>query len=286
MNLLQKLKTLDQPTHNEQVLIEYMLNQPETFLEFRASELTQEVFVSLATLYRLLDKLGYNGLTQFKIDFAASYKKEHLNEPGRPIDVDYPINPTDSYREMSETLLDIYKRTGTETRLNFDYASFMRCVEMMDQATSVTIYTSSSNIYFARNFKFQMQEIGGFVEVPEDEFTQRIHAANSTQSSVALVVSYQGRSKILKDVMALLKENGAFVILISSKYENPLTAYADTVIYLASLENHYDKISSFSSRFSLLYIFDLLYSGIFSLHYQKNLTFKITNYQKINKDLK
>ena len=42
----------------------------------------------------------------------------------------------------------------------------------MKKAKQVDIYTSAGNIYFALNFKFQMQEIGVNVNVPIDEYQQ------------------------------------------------------------------------------------------------------------------
>ncbi|MFD2388722.1 MurR/RpiR family transcriptional regulator [Enterococcus rivorum] len=130
-----------------------------------------------------------------------------------------------------------------------------------------------------------MQEIGVLVNVPEEDYVQRLSAANSDKEHVAIVVSYGGRGQTTKEVVKILRDNEVDIVLITSMQENPLIKYAKHKLYLASAENHYNKVSSFSTRLSLLSVFDLLYSIYFNHDYEKNLQYKISNYQKMNKEL-
>lgn len=45
-----------------------------------------------------------------------------------------------------------------------------------------------------------MKEIGYPVNVPKDEYNQSLYAASATQDDVVIIISYQGRSKILHHV--------------------------------------------------------------------------------------
>ena len=45
--------------------------------------------------------------------------------------------------------------------------------------------------------------------------------------------------------------------------------------------NHYKKISSFSTRLSILYILDVLYTCYFKLDYQENIEKKLAYYNNI-----
>lgn len=284
MDVLSKLKTLANVTPNEQVLVQYILNHPEKFLLQKPQEVSDELFVSLATLYRLLEKLDYSGVTQFKVDLATTIKAKTTSSPA--VDVNYPIKQSDSYREIVDNLSDLYQQTSLETERMLDYQTLSLATEQIEKAHSTTVFTSSSNIYFAENFSFQMREIGYTVDVPKDEFTQSLHAANMTSNDVAIIVSYGGRSHNLHRIIKILRTNQVKIILITSTQSNPLSKEANLSLYLASIENHYHKVSSFSSRFSLLFLFDLLYSGIFTLNYERNRAYKTTNYQKINEELK
>ena len=91
----------------------------------------------------------------------------------------------------------------------------------MKKAQVIDVYTSAGNIYFAQNFQFQMQEIGVSINVPIDEYQQRLQAASSDNSHLAIIVSYSGRGIISDILFRILKERKTPIILISS-YNYPI----------------------------------------------------------------
>ena len=131
-----------------------------------------------------------------------------------------------------------------------------------------------------------MMEINAEVNVPEVDYMQNLCAANSDSTHYAIVISFGGRSVSFYNLMKILKENNVSILLITSTQGNSLCEYADDIIYMSSFENHYNKISSFSTRMTLLYILDTLYSIYFKKDYEKNISFKLNSYKKMNKELK
>lgn len=283
MNILTRISELKDLTSNEQILVDYLLAESEKVVKLRSNELATELFISVATIYRLINKLGLSGFADLKIQLISSLREKNEN---KSINYDYPIIETDTPFEVTQNLKGIYTNTVNEIINYFDQQVCIEIVERLKQAKIIDLYASSANIYFAENFMFQMQEIGVLVNVPLVGYAQELSAANSDQSHVAIVVSYGGRGKTTRDVVRILHENKIDIILITSLQDNPLTQYAQYKLYFASAENHYHKISSFSTRLSLLYLFDVLYSIYFNQDYEKNLEFKLGNYQKMNKELK
>ena len=141
----------------------------------------------------------------------------------------------------------------------------------MKKAKQIDVYTSAGNIFFAENFKFQMQEIGITINVPEEEYNQRLVASCSDENHLAIVISFGGRGLLVNKIIKTLKGNKTPILLISSTEDSPIKEYADYQLYLCSNENHYNKISSFSTRLSLLYILDILFACYFKTDYAKNL---------------
>ena len=66
-----------------------------------------------------------------------------------------------------------------------------------------------------------MQEIGVSINVPIDEYQQRLQAASSDNSHLAIIVSYSGRGIISDILFRILKERKTPIILISS-YNYPI----------------------------------------------------------------
>ncbi|MFQ7174264.1 MAG: hypothetical protein ACLRQF_20780 [Thomasclavelia ramosa] len=78
---------------------------------------------------------------------------------------------------------------------------------------------------------------------------------------------------IVDKIVKLLKEQYS-IILISSTTLKSLVSLCDYNLYLSPYENHYNKISSFSTRLSLLYLLDCIYTCYFKLDYDKMLNIK------------
>lgn len=64
-------------------------------------------------------------------------------------------------------------------------------------------------------------------------------------------------------------------ISITCMAENSISRLADVHLYLSSREMLHIKIGDFASTTSLKYLFDILYAGVFSYNYKKNLETKI-----------
>lgn len=282
MNLFLKLKNLDRLTTSEQALVTYILDFPEKVIHFSPKELAEHSFVSISTIYRLINKLDLDGLNDLKLALV-NYLNEHNSES--IIDIDYPISAEDNQYAMTKKLKTVYEQTIQSTIEMNNVEILSHDSLLLEQATHIDIYASSANIYFAQNFQFQMQEIGRRINVPIDDYMQNLSAANSTPDHLAIVVSYEGRGSSVKKIIDILNRNNSKILLITSANSPLLKEKVDGVFLFASLENHYNKISSFSTRMSLMYIFDRLYLSYFNQDYTKNLEYKLAHYQKMNPDL-
>ncbi len=283
MNILTNLTNLKKLTPNEKSLVTFLVEHPRETLELTPKELADKAYVSVATVYRLLTKANLTGFNELKIEIASSLRGDMIKVE---VDPNYPVLETDSEAAMLYRMSHLYQNTLDETVNIFDELSLKRSVALLSTAKVIDVYASSSNLYFAKNFQFQFQEIGKVIQVPEEDYMQRLSAANSNEEHVAIVVSYGGRGPTTQAVVELLKENNTPIILMTSTQDNPLAGVATEKLYLASTENHYNKISSFSTRFSLLMLFDLLYTAYFNQQAEENKAFKLMNYQKMNRELK
>ena len=238
--------------------------------------------MSVPTIYRLINKLGLNGINDLKVEIRTYLKNRN---DIKIENIDYPILPTDTHYEVMLKLKDVYDQTINDTLDLIDPETLVKVCELMLNSRTIDIYTSAANIFFAENFKFQMQEINTIVNVPKEDYIQRLTSANSDSSNLAIVISFGGRGKAFKDLVEILKNNKTKIILITSTEENFLWKYADYKIYMSSFENHYNKISSFSTRITLLYILDTIYANYFKMDYERNINKKIKAYKKINNNV-
>ncbi|WP_238916331.1 MurR/RpiR family transcriptional regulator [Clostridium sp. YIM B02555] len=280
MNIFSKLNKLTNLTENEKTLVSYMQDNPESFVKMSALEISEACFISTSTIYRLCQKLDLTGLSELKVQVSASIN-EYLKE-NSSLDYNYPFNQNETQNQIISKMKELYEQTLVSSLNLIDPEQLKLISNVLKNTQHIDFYTSAGNIYFAENFKFQMQEIGTFINVPIEEYHQLLTASTSNENHVAIIVSFEGRGIIIERIVSILKTNKTPIILISSTNENPLTKYANYHLYLSSNENHFNKISSFSTRLSLLYILDCIYTCYFEFNYDKNVQYKLNAYKQLS----
>ena len=226
-----------------------------------------------------MPKFNLSGLSDLKVKMSGSINS-YLKE-NKDFDFDFPVKQNQSHYEILTKIREDYDQTLLSTFNLFNLEQLRLSVNAMKKAKQIDVYTSAGNIFFAENFKFQMQEIGITINVPEEEYNQRLVASCSDENHLAIVISFGGRGLLVNKIIKTLKGNKTPILLISSTEDSPIKEYADYQLYLCSNENHYNKISSFSTRLSLLYILDILFACYFKTDYDKNLEKKLNYYKKL-----
>lgn len=280
MDIFTLLKTKKNFTHNEQMIASFILEHPEQFLEMNTKQISQKCFVSPATIYRLCEKLNLSGLSELKVKISSSLH-QYMNNSNE-FDFDFPVKQNQTHYEIIHQLKKDYEETLLSTSQLFDLNQLRKSVHAMKKAQYIDVYTSAGNIHFALNFQFQMQEIGVRVHVPVEEYYQRITASVSDSTHFAILISLGGRGLLVDHILKILRNNHTPVLLISS-YEYAQNQPCDYHLYMSNQENHYQKISSFATRLSILYILDVLYTCYFELDYDENIEKKVKYYHQMAK---
>lgn len=279
MNLFINLKENKDLSKNERVLADYILKHPEDVLKMSSKYLGKVCFVSTATVYRLCDKLGLSGFSDLKIKITSSL--DDYRKSNEDFNFDFPVNQFQTHYEIIQKIKEDYEQTLNLTANLFSLDQLRLIASAMEKSQIIDVYTSAGNINFALNFQFQMKEIGMDVNVPIDEYHQRLTAASSNQEHLAIVITFGGRGILLDILPRILTKTKTPIVLISSYDYTFKEVESDYQLYISPYENHYKKISSFSTRLSLLYILDVLYTCYFELDYQENIDKKLMYYHNI-----
>lgn len=279
MNLFINLKENKELSKNERILADYILKHPEDVLKMSSKDLGKECFVSTATVYRLCDKLGLSGFSDLKIKITSSL--DDYRKSNEDFNFDFPVNQFQTHYEIIQKIKEDYEQTLNLTANLFSIDQLRLIASAMKKAQIIDVYTSAGNINFALNFQFQMQEIGIQVNVPVDEYQQRLIAASSNENHLAIIITFGGRG-ILSDILPRILHKVKTPIVLISSYDYTFKDLdPDYQLYISPYENHYKKISSFSTRLSILYILDVLYACYFKLDYQENIEKKLAYYNNI-----
>lgn len=280
MNIFRKFNEI-KLSESEQEIVNLILKDPYAFTEMSLHDIAGKCYVSRATVYRLCDKLEVSGLSDLKVQIRSDLE-DYKAEEGA-FDFNYPVQEHDSEWKIANILKEDYEKTLVSTLNLLHYDELKKAAYRIEKCRLINIYTDAGNIFFAENFAFQMMEINRQVHVPEVSYMQRLAAATSDKNTFSIVISFGGRALQIETLCKILKDRNSPVLLISSSEAKTLFPYADFRLLLSPHEDHYQKISSFSTRISLLYLLDMLYTCVFNLDYAKNKEAKTAYYHQMNK---
>ena len=278
MNIYEKFSQI-RLSNNEKTIVDLIVSDPHGFEMMNLDEICKRCFVSKSTIYRLCDKLDLNGLSDLKM--AAIRDTENYAKTKGEFDFNFPYQKGDSNYKIAGNLKEDYEKTILSTLNVIDFKQLKLVVDLAENCECIDIYTTAGNVFFAQNFQFQMMEIGRKVNVASEPFIMGLMAGASNKNHLSIVISFGGRGYGIEDMCKILKQNGSKIVLICSKEANDLMKYADYMLFMAKNEDHFQKISSFSTRLSLLYILDMIYASLFEKDYKRNTERKLGIYKQM-----
>ncbi|RGG08936.1 MurR/RpiR family transcriptional regulator [Coprobacillus sp. OM08-19] len=275
MDLFTKIKAMNSFTESEQTFIDFIFNHPYDVIQLNLQQLSKTSYVSISTIYRVMEKLEINGLNQLKLQISESLKN---NENLKNIDYNYPFQKTNTHYQILTQMLELYDQTLKNTINLIDLDVLLHTVQALKKANNIYIFPSIGNYFMAESFQQNMLEIGVKVDVIKEAYYQHWHVQLCDENDIVMLISYAGRTPQIMDIVHDLNKKNIPIILISSTIHTPIDQFARYHLYFSSYENSEEKIASFSSRISLQYLLDCIYACYFNRDYEKNLEYKIKNY--------
>lgn len=275
MNLFTKIKAMNSFTESEQTFIDFIFNHPYDVIQLNLQQLSKTSYVSISTIYRVMEKLEINGLNQLKLQISESLKN---NENLKNIDYNYPFQKTNTHYQILTQMLELYDQTLKNTINLIDLDVLLHTVQALKKANNIYIFPSIGNYFMAESFQQNMLEIGVKVDVIKEAYYQHWHVQLCDENDIVMLISYAGRTPQIMDIVHDLNKKNIPIILISSTIHTPIDQFAKYHLYFSSYEDSEEKIASFSSRISLQYLLDCIYACYFNRDYEKNLEYKIKNY--------
>lgn len=275
MDLFTKIKAMNSFTESEQTFIDFIFNHPYDVIQLNLQQLSKTSYVSISTIYRVMEKLEINGLNQLKLQISESLKN---NENLKNIDYNYPFQKTNTHYQILTQMLELYDQTLKNTINLIDLDVLLHTVQALKKANNIYIFPSIGNYFMTESFQQNMLEIGVKVDVIKEAYYQHWHVQLCDENDIVMLISYAGRTPQIMDIVHDLNKKNIPIILISSTIHTPIDQFAKYHLYFSSYEDSEEKIASFSSRISLQYLLDCIYACYFNRDYEKNLEYKIKNY--------
>lgn len=259
---------------SEKEISKYILDNGEEVLKYSIKQLAKKTYTSPATIVRLCHKLGLEGYGDFKIKYSAElqYDKKQENRT----DVNYPFTSDDSSHQIAYKIANLHQESIDDTLNLIDFKQLDKIINAICKANHIFIFGSGNSILAGLDFQHKMMRIGKLVELKLVPGEQVFLSYAAKEDDIAIIISYSGETADIIDIAKILKKKKITTIGITSIGDNQLSKYCNYILNTGSREKIFSKIAPFSSKTSMHYLLDIIFSCIFKQDYHNNINQKIS----------
>lgn len=253
---------------SESIIIDYILKKGKDIKNMTIAQIANETYTSSPLFIRIAKKLGFDGWNEFKEAYLKELDYLYLNQE---VDANIPFVVNDDIMNIAYNLCVLERETIQDTYSLINHDDLQKAIRLLRNCKYIDVYSRSVHMHIVRSFQERMYILHRHVQLCSlsDELDSTY--LMSDQNHCAIIISYSGHAPHIKHLIETLRKKQTSIIAITNLEDNELSLLADVTLRMSSRELIYTKIADFASSLSLKYILDILYSCIFSIHYQQNL---------------
>jgi Transcriptional regulators len=282
MNIFARLKTFNDFTETEKRIVNYIENNALEFSLASIDEIVEVCESSHSAIYRFCKKMGYTGFNELKHRVSVSMTDIDVYSKNKILNYNYPFIKTDNTFTVIAKIRELYDLSLREASNYITFNELEKAVKDIQSVKNVDIYAEINYYNLSAHFGHKLTTIGKNCWCSSNSEEKIIQAYASDETHIAFIISYFPVANKLKEIIKILKGNGVKVILITDHKKHELLNFGTYNFYLVSHEQRTEKISTFSTDISLMYLFDCLYAMLFKIDYEKNNNFRMKTNLKID----
>lgn len=272
MRLLKTLSEKEKFSAVEQSIIKYILDNPKEIVNMSIRELANKTFTSSAAIFRLCQKCGLKGYTEFKIKFisevnrTSDFENDDLDRPIR--DMHRPINGRDDLKSVVKKMAFLHIEAIEETKNEIDYKQLQEIADLVDEARQIVFFGFDLNYYIAQSTVYHFLQTGKSAVVYETVNSQVAQAVMFDKKDVAILISRTGENRRLIRIAQTLKTKNIKMILLSANKNTTLAKLCDEFIYIANVVE-YLSMGGVIFSIGCRYILDTIFGFVVAKNYSR-----------------
>ncbi|WP_240183740.1 MurR/RpiR family transcriptional regulator [Leifsonia aquatica] len=245
---------------SEQRVARLILAEPAAVVDLPITGLAARCAVSVATIVRFCQAVGYAGYGALRLDLASTRGREEVSL-GRFGVADAEISPDDDGRDVLAKIAYHEARAIESTAASVDVPTLDAVADAVVAADRIEIYGAASSSLAAIDLQQKLHRIGVIAFNTSDIHLALTGAALLTERSVSIGFSHSGLTLEAVDSLRTARRAGATTVAVTNFPTSPIAQNADHVLVTSASETRY-RPGAMSSRIAQLAVVDFLFVRI------------------------
>ncbi|OUP10842.1 MurR/RpiR family transcriptional regulator [Collinsella sp. An2] len=269
-----------QSTDTRRAIGEFVLRERSHLADYTIGDIAEATFSSKPSVTRFAKALGYSGWRDFIRDFVAEVHFEESHQTA--VDPNYPFAAGDADETVINAVADAQFDAVADTMRLLNRGAIALGARYLQHAKCVHVFGVSPNTYLGELFCRKLLSVGKTAHVASPD-ENGVVARSLTSDDCAVIISYSGNNPAVNpmQVVPTLLANKVPTIAITGEGENYLRHNVRCTLTISSRETLYDKISTFGTEASILFLLNALFGCYFARAYERNKAFKTRSAQAL-----
>ena len=255
-NLIKELKEQEGFSDSEKMIADFLLENYRGLAALSTRQLAKLTYTSSAAIVRFSQKMGFEGYTDFKIQFMAEMM-QYVNQPRQ----DEGLTNKDTVRMIMDKVTHMEINALKDTHAGLQPVLVVKAIEAIKAAGHLDFYATDDNYNIANLAASSFIMVDKSYSLTASVGQMYMMAAGAPKGHLSIFISRTGENRMLVDMARTIRSKGGKILLITSETDTTLGGLADIMLPVASVK----KLEELGPRIFLAgakYVVDVLFASL------------------------
>ena len=246
-------------TDSEKMLSDYIIKNFEHVLTSSIHTLAKETNVSIATVVRFAQHLGFEGYKDFRLYLAQCVNNQE------DFILDFSKGEKSPESQISR-MLSSCSDCLSLTQKNIDYSLLSEISENIHNAHKIAFFGVETSYIVCQDAKIKFNRIGVLADCACEQSSASAILLNMKKGDVVFGISHSGNNSFVEAVLKSARSRGIKTIAVTTFKNSKICSVADRVLYTQTRESPMHK-TALTSRIGQFAMMDSLFMMYLTSYY-------------------
>jgi DNA-binding MurR/RpiR family transcriptional regulator len=246
-------------TESEKKLSDHIINNIDRVLTESVHALAAEVNISVATVVRFAQHMGFDGYKEFRLYLAQ------IGSDQEDFILDFSKNENSTETQINRLLSSCAECIGM-TQKNLDYTALSSVAQSIRNSGKIAFFGVGTSYVVCQDANMKFKRVGISAECACESVSASAILLNMKPGDVVIGISHSGNNEFVASVLNTAKKMDLTTVAVTTFKNSKVCEFADHILYSQTRESPMHK-AAITSRVGQFAIMDSLFMSYITTYY-------------------
>ena len=246
-------------TESEKKLSDYIIKNFDRVLTVSVHTLAAEVNISVATVVRFAQHMGFEGYKEFRLYLAQ------IGNDQEDFILDFSKNENSTEKHINRLLSSCAECIGM-TQKNLDYATLSYVARSIRNSGKIAFFGIGTSYVVCQDADMEFKRVGISTDCACEPISASAILLNMKPGDVVVGISHSGNNEFVASILSTAKKMKLITVAVTTFKNSKVCACADCILYSQTRESPMHK-AAITSRVGQFAVMDSLFMTYLTSYY-------------------